>query len=87
MAVTAPVPLPSSTPPSVKLVAPVPPSPTARVFVIELAPRSTAISLLSITSPPLDLRSADTVRVSVAEATVATPSPPAIVNVLPSAIG
>ena len=40
---------------------PVPPSPTARVPVIELAARSTATSVDSITSPPLALRSTDKV--------------------------
>ena len=35
------------------VVAPVPPSPIASVPVIELAARSTAISVDSITSPPL----------------------------------
>ena len=39
------------------LVAPVPPSPIARVPVIELAARSTAISVDSITSPPLAFKS------------------------------
>jgi len=43
------------------VVAPVPPSPTASVPVIELAARSTAISEDSITSPPFDLRSTDNV--------------------------
>ena len=43
------------------LVAPVPPSEIAKVPVIELAARSTAISADSITSPPFDLRSADNV--------------------------
>ena len=42
-------------------VAPVPPSEIAKVPVIELAPRSTAISVDSITSPPFDLRSTDNV--------------------------
>ena len=42
-------------------VAPVPPSDTAKVPVIELAERSTAISVDSITSPPLDLRSTESV--------------------------
>ena len=40
---------------------PVPPSETARVPVIELAARSTAISVDSITRPPFDLRSTDKV--------------------------
>jgi len=43
------------------LVAPVPPSPIASVPVIELAARSTAISVDSITSPPLALRSTERV--------------------------
>ena len=42
-------------------VAPVPPSPIASVPVIELAARSTAISVDSITKPPFDLRSTDKV--------------------------
>ena len=40
---TAPVPLPNRIPPSVRLVAPVPPSATVSVPVIELAAKSTAI--------------------------------------------
>ena len=59
MAVTAPVPLPKRMPPSVKVVAPVPPSPTARVPVMEEAARSTAISVDSITKPPFALRSTE----------------------------
>ena len=43
------------------LVAPVPPSPIARVPVIELAARSTAISVDSITSPPLAFKSTESV--------------------------
>ena len=43
------------------LVLPVPPSDTAKVPVIELAPRSTAISVDSITTPPLALRSTESV--------------------------
>nr|BAR38654.1 hypothetical protein [uncultured Mediterranean phage uvMED] len=42
-------------------VAPVPPSPIASVPVIELASSFTAISVDSITRPPLDLRSTDKV--------------------------
>ena len=41
------------------VVAPVPPSSTARVPVILDAPKSNANSVLSITAPPLDLRSND----------------------------
>ena len=43
------------------LVAPVPPSPIASVPVIELAARSTAISVDSITSPPLAFKSTESV--------------------------
>ena len=53
-------------------VAPVPPSETASVPVIEDAPRSTAISVDSITRPPLALRSALTV-----EPETSMPSPAA----------
>ena len=42
-------------------VAPVPPSEIARVPVIELAAKSTANSVDSITRPPFDLRSRDKV--------------------------
>ena len=40
---------------------PVPPSDTANVPVIELAPRSTAISVDSITKPPFDFKSTESV--------------------------
>ena len=43
------------------LVLPVPPSETARVPVIELAPKSTAISADSITTPPFAFKSTEIV--------------------------
>ena len=63
-----------------------PPSETARVPVIEEAPRSTANSELSITTPPFAFRSAEIVRVSVALTTAPIPSPPVNVIVFPLAI-
>ena len=65
------------------LVAPVPPSETARVPVIEEAPRSTANSLLSITTPPFAFKSAEMVNVSVELTAAVIPSPPVNVTVFP----
>ena len=53
---------------------------------MEEAPRSTANSELSITTPPFAFRSAEIVRVSVALTTAPIPSPPVNVIVFPLAI-
>ena len=68
------------------LLAPVPPSAIARVPVIEEAPRSTAISVDSITSPPFAFKSAEIVKVSVALTAAVMPSPPVNVIVFPLAM-
>ena len=67
-----------------------PPSPTARVPVMEEAPRSTANSLSlplsSKTIPPFAFKSAEIVKVSVVLTTASIPSPPVNVIVFPLAI-
>ena len=64
---------------SVSEVAPVPPSPTANVPVIEEAAKSTASLLDSITKPPFVFASMATVGVPLSAAAPAViPSPPVI---------